>query len=95
MIKLIKSFKHKGLEQFFYAGKTKGIQSEHEGKLKRILSALNAASKAQDMNLPSFKLHNLKGDKAEFWSVTVRSNWRVIFKFEDGDAYIVNYLDYH
>ncbi|GGF90402.1 MULTISPECIES: type II toxin-antitoxin system RelE/ParE family toxin [Cysteiniphilum] len=92
---MIKSFKHKGLEQFFYSGITKGIQSEHVAKVSRILSALNAASKALDMNLPSYKLHKLKGDKSEFWSVTVNGNWRVIFKFEDGDAYIVNYLDYH
>lgn len=92
---MIKSFKHKGLERFFYSGITKGIRSEHVVKLSRILSALNAALKALDMNLPSYTLHRLKGDKSEFWSVTVNGNWRVIFKFEDGDAYIVNDLDYH
>lgn len=95
LAKVIKSFKHKGLERFFQTGITKGIQPNHTAKLRRILSALNSASETQDMDLPSYGLHKLKGDKSDFWSVSVNGNWRVIFQFENGNAYVVNYLDYH
>ncbi len=92
---MIKSFKHKGLEQFFYAGTKKGIKPEHTGKLERILDRLNAANDLKDMNYPGSSLHALSGDRKDQYSVRVSGNWRVIFEFEDGDAYIVDYDDYH
>jgi proteic killer suppression protein len=92
---MIKSFKHKGLEQFFYSGTKKGIKPEHTGKLERILDRLNAANDLKDMNYPGSNLHALSGDRKGQYSVRVSGNWRVIFEFEDGDAYIVDYDDYH
>lgn len=92
---MIKSFKHKGLEAFFYTGKKKGIRPEHAEKIARILDRLNAASDIIDMNYPGSYLHKLTGTLIGQLSVRVSGNWRIFFKFIDGDAYIVNYDDYH
>ena len=69
--------------------------AEHAAKLRDILARLDAARTIADMNLPGFRLHRLKGEKQTFWSVTVRANWRVIFRLVDGDALDVDYVDYH
>ncbi len=92
---MIKTFKHKGLEKFYISGSKKGINPDHASKLARILDRLDASNNPQDMNLPSFKLHQLSGKKNDIWSVWVNGNWRVTFYFEEGDAYIIDYLDYH
>jgi len=92
---MIKSFKHKGLEKFFFMGSKKGIKADHSSRLSRLLDRLNAASEIKDMNYPGSNLHELKGDKAGQFSVKVSGNWRVFFEFKDGDAYIVDYDDYH
>ena len=92
---MIKSFTHKGLKEFFYTGSVKGIQPEHAPKLGRILDRLDASTSAQDMNLPGYRLHSLKGNKRDMWSVTVNGNWRITFYFEGQDAFLVDYLDYH
>jgi len=92
---MIKSFKHKGLQIFFETGSKRGIQPEHSDKLERILDVLNASISPLDMNLPGFNLHELTGSEKETWSVKVNGNWRVTFKFENSDAIIVDYRDYH
>lgn len=92
---MIKSFKHKGLEDFFYNGTKKGIRPEQAGKIGRILDRLHAASDIIDMNYPGAYLHKLSGDLKGQYSVRVSGNWRIYFKFMDGDAYVVNYGDYH
>ena len=92
---MVKSFKHKGLENFFYSGTKKGIKPEHAGKLERMLDRLNAANDLKDMNYPGSYLHALSGDRTGQYSVRVSGNWRVIFEFVNGDAYIVDYDDYH
>ena len=92
---MIKSFKHKGLEKLFYTGSKKGIRPDHAARLERILDRLDAANDVKDMNYPGSFLHQLTGDKKGLYSVKVSGNWRVFFKFADGDAYIVNYDDYH
>lgn len=92
---MIESFKHKGLKRLFQQGEAQGINSELLEKLENILFVLNRVRRPEDMNLPGFKLHRLKGDLKGFWSVTVRANWRVIFRFEAGDAYDVDLIDYH
>lgn len=92
---MIRSFKHKGLAKFFKSGSPAGIQAAHEKRLRLILGRLNAAANAKDMDLPGLRLHELSGNRAGIWSVTVSGNWRVTFRFEDGDAEIVNYEDYH
>jgi len=92
---MIKSFNHKGLQLYFETGSRKGIQPEHAEKLARILDVLNASISPSDMNLPGFKLHELTGNEKNTWSVRVNGNWRVTFKFENGDSIIVDYRDYH
>lgn len=92
---MILSFKHKGLEQFFLTGSTKGIQYNHIKRLRLILGRLNVSKTPQDMNLPGLRLHRLTGQKGDIWSVWVNGNWRVTFRFIDGNAEIVNYEDYH
>ena len=86
---------HKGLKDFFESGSKKGIQPEHAPKLGRMLDRLDASTSPQDMNLPGYRLHPLKGDKQDIWSVTVNGNWRMTFKFEGQDAYLIDYQDYH
>jgi len=92
---VIKSFKHKGLEALFLSGSTRGIQAKHGQKLSDIMDMLDNASQAQDMAFPGSGLHPLKGDKAGYWAIKVSGNWRVVFRMEQGDAYDVDYLDYH
>ena len=92
---MIKSFAHKGLEKFFATGNTAGIQNKHANKLRLILAQLNQANKISDMAIPSLAFHELQGNKKGIWSVTVQANWRITFRFENGNAYIVNYEDYH
>ena len=92
---MIKSFRHKGLETFFYTGSKKGIRPEHGNKLEKILDRLNAASNIKDMNYPGSYLHQLSGDKKGQYAVKVSGNWRVFFEFIEGEAYVVDYDDYH
>lgn len=92
---MIISFKHKGLKKFYESGSTAGIQNAHKTKLRMILIALDSTQEIDDMDIPGFKLHLLKGRLKDLWSVTVNGNWRVTFKFENGNSYIVNYEDYH
>ncbi len=92
---MIRSFKHKGLAKFFALGSTAGIQAAHAKRLRLILGRLNAASLVKDMDLPSLRLHELTGNRRGTWSVMVSGNWRVTFRFEGGDAEVVNYEDYH
>lgn len=88
---MIQSFKHKGLEKFYLDGSTKGIQAEHSAKIRIILTRLNQIENISDMNVPSFKLHQLKCDLKQHWSVKVNGNWRITFIFEDKNVYIVDY----
>jgi proteic killer suppression protein len=92
---VIKSFRHKGLKRFYETGSRAGIQSSHASRLARQLARLNAASSPRDMNLPGWKLHPLQGDLAEKWAVNVSGNWWLIFRFAHGNAFGVDYDDYH
>jgi len=92
---MIKSFKHKGLERFFYHDDRSGINANHASKLGRILDRLDASAQPQDMNLPGYRLHKLTGKKKGAWAVWVSGNWRVTFSFEETDAIAVDYCDYH
>jgi proteic killer suppression protein len=92
---MIKSFTHKGLEKFFATGNQSGIQAIHVKRLRLILALLNDANQLTDLESPALHLHRLKGKLEGFWSLTVQANWRVIFRFEDGNVYVVDYLDYH
>lgn len=92
---MIRSFRHQGVKRFFLTGRTTGIQTEHAVKLARQLQRLDAARRPQDMNVPGWKLHALKGGLARHWAVWVSGNWRLTFTFEDEDAVLVDYQDYH
>jgi proteic killer suppression protein len=92
---VIKSFRHKGLQRFFETGSKAGIQPDQAGKLRRQLALLDAATAVEEMNIPGWRLHALKGDLAGHWSVTVSGNWRLTFAFVGMDAVWVDYLDYH
>jgi len=92
---MIRSFRHKGLERFFLRGTKSGIQVKHASKLRLILGRLNASQSPKDMNLPGHYLHQLGGDRHGTWSVRVSGNWRVTFRFDEGDAEVVDYEDYH
>ena len=92
---MIKSFRHKGLEKLFNDGTKKGIQPQHAGKLEGILDRLDASAIAGEMDYPDADLHPLKGNLRGHWAVKVSGNWRVIFRFENGDAYVVDSVDYH
>lgn len=92
---MIQSFKHKGLRQLFEKGTVRGIRADHVAKVENVLAVLNRARKPSDMDLPGFGLHPLKGNLKNFWSVTVRANWRIIFRFKNSGAYDVDLVDYH
>lgn len=92
---MIVSWIHKGLKDFFETGSMAGIQAEHAKRLRVRLEILNAIRSLDEMNYPSFRLHALQGDRKGIWSITVTKNWRITFKFEDSNVYIVNYEDYH
>ncbi|HEX2649432.1 MAG TPA: type II toxin-antitoxin system RelE/ParE family toxin [Burkholderiales bacterium] len=92
---MIKTFSHKGLELFFTTSSTRGIDANQQARVRRILDRLDAALSATDMNLPGYRFHALKGDRAGTYAVAVSGNWRITFSFEGGDAYRVNLEDYH
>ena len=92
---MIKSFKHKGLKRFFESGSTAGIDAQQARKIATRLSVIHLADEVGDIDLPGFALHPLTGDRKGIWSITVTGNWRITFEFVEGDAYILNYEDYH
>ena len=92
---MIKSFRHKGLRRFFESGNTSGVQAVHAKRLRLQMAALDTARVIEDMDIPGFRLHPLKGEMKGCWSITVNDNWRVTFEFQDGNAYVLDYEDYH
>ena len=95
MSRVIRSFKHRGLKALYDGRTDRRVAPEHIEKLRDILTALDLSRTSQDMDLPGFRLHALKGVLKGFYAVSVSGNWRVTFRFEDGDAADVNYVDYH
>ncbi len=92
---MIKSFRHKGLKKFFDSGSVAGIQPQHARRLRMQLMALDTAITIEDMDIPGFKLHSLKGSDKDRWSVWVNGNWRITFEFRDSHVFVLNYEDYH
>ncbi len=92
---VIKSFKHKGLRKYYETGIKAGIQTKHAGRLRLQLAALDTARELEDMDVPGYRLHPLKGRAKNRWSIWVSGNWRLTFEFKDGNAYILDYEDYH
>lgn len=92
---MILSFKHKGLKKFYETGSKAGIRSKHAKRLRLLLAALDTAITIMDMNIPGFYLHQLKEERMGSWAISVSGNWRLTFEFENGNAQILNYEDYH
>jgi toxin HigB-1 len=92
---MIRSFRHKGLKRLYEDADPRGVAAEHVVKLRDILARLDAARAVADMEVPGLRLHPLKGEWKGSWSITVRANWRVIFRFAGHDVFDVDYLDYH
>jgi len=92
---MIKSFRHKGVQNFFETGSKAGIQASHSARLRIQLTRLDDATSPQDMNAPGWRLHQLRAELDGHWSVTVNGNWRLTFRFEENDAVLVDYQDYH
>jgi proteic killer suppression protein len=92
---MIKSFRHKGLRRYFEEGRVVGVNPGHVKKLRMLLTALDTAIEIEDMDIPGFGLHPLRGDRKGQWAVKVSGNWRLTFQFRDGNAYLLEYEDYH
>ena len=92
---MIRTFRHKGLRRLFLDDDRRGVRADHADKLGRILARLHAARTVSNMDLPGYRLHPLKGQLNGFYAVTVQANWRGIFRFADGDAQDVDFVDYH
>lgn len=91
----IKSFRHKGLRRFYETESAAGIQASHAKRLRLQLGALDSAQSIEDMDVPGYALHSLKGELRARWAVSVSGNWRLTFEFKDGNAYVLDYEDYH
>jgi toxin HigB-1 len=92
---MIASFRHKGLKRFFERGDARGLNAEHAKRIRVILTVLNPAGTIQGVDRAGFNLHALKGDRAGQWAVTVRANWRIVFRLTNGEASDVDLVDYH
>lgn len=92
---MILNIRHRGLRRLYQDDDRRGLNAEHVSKIMTVLARLDQAGRPEDMDIVGLRLHALRGELAGFWSVTVRANWRIIFRFEDGHATDVDYLDYH
>jgi proteic killer suppression protein len=92
---MIESFRHKGLRRFYEDDDRRLLPPDMVERIREILTALDAAATLQELGRPSFRLHALKGQLRGFWAVSVRANWRIIFRFANGKAFDVNFVDYH
>lgn len=92
---MIKSFRHEGLRRLFETGSATGVQASHAKRLRLQLSALDTTQAIEDLDIPGFRLHPLKGATRNRWSITVNGNWRITFEFENGNAFVLDYEDYH
>ncbi len=92
---MIRSFKHRGLKRLYERGDRSGIRPDLVDTVERILTVLDSATTPQGLDIPRYHLHSLKGELRGLWSVTVRANWRIVFRFEGEDAFDVELIDYH
>jgi proteic killer suppression protein len=92
---VIVHFRHRGLQRLYERGDVSRLNPDHVRRLRLILTLLDSATKATDMNFPGSGFHALRGNLHGFYAISVSGNWRVIFRFEDGNVYDVDYLDYH
>jgi toxin HigB-1 len=94
-LKVLSTFRSRALRRYWEKGDPSGLNPKHLAKIDRILGALELARQVEDMNVPGYKLHKLSGENLERWSVWVNGNWRITFSFHDGEAFAIDYEDYH
>ena len=92
---MIRTFRHRGLKRLFQQGDPSKVRADQAGRIADVLAHLDRARHPSDLDLPGYRLHPLKGDLKGMWSVAISGNWRVVFRFEDGDAFDVDLVDYH
>lgn len=92
---MIKPFKYKGLRRLYETGNAAGVEANHSKRLRMQLTALDTAQSIDDMDIPGFRLHPLKGQMRGRWAISVNGNWRITFEFRDGNAYVLDCEDYH
>ena len=92
---MIKGFRHRGLKRLFERGDKSQVRADMLDKIENILAVLDNADTPEKMDLPGFRLHPMTGDLRGFWSVTVRANWRIIWRYDGADAVDVELIDYH
>jgi len=92
---VIKSIRHKGLRRYYESGSASGVKADHRKKLRLQLTALDTAHSIDDLDIPGFRLHPLKGDRSGHWAIDVSGNWRLTFRFDGGDVHELDYEDYH
>ena len=92
---MVKTFRHKGLKRLFDKDNLSGVRTDQAARIRDVLGHLDRAEIATDLDLPGYRLHVLKGDLKGYWSITISGNWRIIFRFEDGNAFDVDLVDYH
>ena len=92
---MIRNIKHRGLKRLYERNDKRGIRPDLVDLVQEILTVLDRAETPQELDFPGYRLHRLKGDRKDFWSVTVRANWRIIFRFEGVDASDIDFVDYH
>ena len=92
---MIRSIRHRGLKRFFERGDPSRLPADRLERIENILFTLHMATALKDIDLPGFRLHPLRGDRKGFWAVNVSANWRIVFRFKDGDVFDVDFEDYH
>lgn len=92
---MIQTFRHRGLRQLYVRGDSSKVRADQADRIALALADLDSASKPSDLDLPGYQLHPLKGNRRGYWSISISANWRIVFRFEDGDAYDVDLIDYH
>ena len=92
---MLRTFRHRGLKRLFENDNPRGVRADQLGRIRDVLAHLDEAQRPADLDLPGYRLHSLRGDMKGHWSVTISGNWRVVFRFQDGDAYDVDLVDYH
>ncbi len=92
---MIQTFRHRGLKRLYERGDQSKLRADQAERIRVALADLDDAQEPQDLDLPGYRLHPLRGDRKGFWSIRISGNWRMIFRFGGGDAYDVDLVDYH
>ena len=92
---MIRKLRHRGLKRLYERGDPRGVRADQAERTALALADLDDAGKPSDLDLPGYRLHRLRGELKGFWSISISANWRIVFRFEDGDVYDVDLIDYH